>query len=269
MKHQYASHFTGGGGFTRTGRKRICFQMKFDTSNLSQYLKDHETVWPEMQKALVECRWHNYSLFYRSDGFAIGFYETENNNHQESCDRMSQYDVNTRWQNMMSKYTPSNVRPDEETSTLEHFFYVGNDRVFKKLCDSAISGEDFWQSQKYTGGGSLTKEGRKRICFQFQIDQIQLPQYLEDHKTVSPEIQKALTLCGWHNYSLFYRPDGLIIGYYETENSSHQESLYKIKTCDVWRDIMAKHKTIFNQFDSSTLLTEYFYLGNDVMRANI
>lgn len=29
----------------------------------------------------------------------------------------------------------------------------------------------------------------------------------------------ALHQSGWHNYSLFLRPDGLILGYFETEGS--------------------------------------------------
>jgi hypothetical protein len=45
------------------GRRRCCFQMKFEPAELSQYLTDHEAVWPEMQEALVACGWHNYSLF--------------------------------------------------------------------------------------------------------------------------------------------------------------------------------------------------------------
>ena len=36
------------------------FTMLFDTSDIAQYIKDHETVWPEMQQALRESGWHNY-----------------------------------------------------------------------------------------------------------------------------------------------------------------------------------------------------------------
>ena len=57
--------FTGGGGTTRSGLNRVGFTLQFETADLDQYLKDHEEVWPEMQQALVDCGWHNYSLFYR------------------------------------------------------------------------------------------------------------------------------------------------------------------------------------------------------------
>lgn len=39
----------------------------------------------------------------------------------------------------------------------------------------------------------------------------------KDHEAVWPEMQRALVECGWHNYSLFYRPDGLAVGYFETD----------------------------------------------------
>ena len=62
---------------TAGGRNRVCFTLQFDTADLASYLRDHEAVWPEMQAALVECGWHNYSLFYRRDGFAVGYFETD------------------------------------------------------------------------------------------------------------------------------------------------------------------------------------------------
>ena len=37
--------FTGAQPLTRDGLKRVCFQMKFNTDDLPQYLTDHEHVW--------------------------------------------------------------------------------------------------------------------------------------------------------------------------------------------------------------------------------
>ena len=76
--------FTGGGGLTRAGHRRVCFTMQFTPSRLDEYLKDHEAIWPEMQQALVECGWHNYSLFYRPDGFAVGYFETSSELYPDS-----------------------------------------------------------------------------------------------------------------------------------------------------------------------------------------
>ena len=61
-----------------------------------------------MQQALVDCGWHNYSLFYRPDGFAVGYFETDASGFEEAGGRMEGYDVNAVWQEAMSKYTPAN-----------------------------------------------------------------------------------------------------------------------------------------------------------------
>jgi L-rhamnose mutarotase len=124
-----SQEYTGGGGRTQSGRKRVCFHMQFDPTNLQQYIEDHKAIWPEMQEALVGCGWHNYSLFYRPDGFAVGYYETDNETHEESCRLMGETAINPRWQDAMKKYTAENVRPDEAMVVLDQYFYLGTDRA--------------------------------------------------------------------------------------------------------------------------------------------
>ena len=131
--------FTGGGGLTSAGRRRICFQLQFDTSNLPQYLKDHEAVWPEMQQALVSCGWHNYSLFFRPDGYAIGYFETDVD-FTTACARMDATEVNARWQATMAKYTPKGLSPLEEICELQHYFYLGTDRLDATKVEAAAHG---------------------------------------------------------------------------------------------------------------------------------
>ena len=122
--------FTGGGGLTATGRRRICFEMRFNPDRLDEYVKRHETVWPEMQEALVRCGWHNYSLFLRPDGFAIGYFEAEGGaTFEQCCQAMSRESVNTRWQEDMAAFTALGDKPDEAAKTLEHYFYLGTDRA--------------------------------------------------------------------------------------------------------------------------------------------
>ena len=78
-----------------------CFQLFwFEVAELDEYLKDHEAVWPVMQTALVECGWHNYSLFYREVGFAVGFLETDADS-KTVCERMHSRKVNVTWQEAM------------------------------------------------------------------------------------------------------------------------------------------------------------------------
>jgi L-rhamnose mutarotase len=55
-----------------------------------------------------------------------------------------------------------------------------------------------------------------RVCFQLQVRPDRLTEYRARHAAVWPEMLRALARTGWHNYSLFLRPDGLLIGYVET-----------------------------------------------------
>jgi L-rhamnose mutarotase len=43
-----------------------------------------------------------------------------------------------------------------------------------------------------------------------------LAEYRERHRHVWPEMLDALREAGWHNYSLFLRDDGMLVGYVET-----------------------------------------------------
>ena len=55
-----------------------------------------------------------------------------------------------------------------------------------------------------------------RVCFQLQVRRDRIAEYRERHAAVWPEMLHALAETGWHNYSLFLRDDGLLIGYVET-----------------------------------------------------
>ncbi len=56
----------------------------------------------------------------------------------------------------------------------------------------------------------------ERVCFLLQVRPERIEEYKERHKAVWPEMLDALRETGWHNYSLFLRPDGLLVGYFET-----------------------------------------------------
>jgi L-rhamnose mutarotase len=56
----------------------------------------------------------------------------------------------------------------------------------------------------------------QRVCFQLQVKPERIEEYKARHRAVWPEMLQALAETGWHNYSLFLRPDGLLIGYFET-----------------------------------------------------
>jgi L-rhamnose mutarotase len=60
--------------------------------------------------------------------------------------------------------------------------------------------------------------GTERVCFLLHLKPDRVEDYLNAHAVVWPDMLDALRSAGWHNYSLFLRPDGLLVGYFETES---------------------------------------------------
>jgi L-rhamnose mutarotase len=56
----------------------------------------------------------------------------------------------------------------------------------------------------------------ERVCFVLRVRPERLDEYKARHRAVWPKMLEALSRAGWHNYSLFLQPDGLLIGYLET-----------------------------------------------------
>ena len=56
----------------------------------------------------------------------------------------------------------------------------------------------------------------ERVGFLLKVRPERLEEYKERHREVWPDMLQALRETGWHNYSLFLREDGLLIGYLET-----------------------------------------------------
>jgi L-rhamnose mutarotase len=80
----------------------------------------------------------------------------------------------------------------------------------------------------------------QRICFVLQVKPDRIEEYKTRHKTVWPEMLDALQKTGWSNYSLFLRPDGLLVGYLETND--FKRALNQMAELDVnkrWQEEMA------------------------------
>ena len=58
----------------------------------------------------------------------------------------------------------------------------------------------------------------QRVCFVLQVRPERLREYKARHREVWPDMLQALRETGWKNYSLFLRPDGMLVGYLETED---------------------------------------------------
>ena len=104
--------------------KRICFLLQVKRDRLEEYRRRHAEVWPEMQRALQEAGWHNYSLFLRDDGLLIGYVETPD--FERALRRMAATEVNRRWQNEMAEFFENgNTRhADEQMSPIPEIFHL-------------------------------------------------------------------------------------------------------------------------------------------------
>jgi L-rhamnose mutarotase len=103
---------------------RYCFNLQVRPDRLDEYVERHRAVWPEMQAALRETGWNNYSLFLRDDGLLIGYVEADD---LEAAQRaMAATEVNTRWQAEMSEFFQGidGRPPDESFLLLREIFHL-------------------------------------------------------------------------------------------------------------------------------------------------
>ena len=82
----------------------------------------------------------------------------------------------------------------------------------------------------------------ERVCFQLQVKVDRIPEYTERHRAIWPEMAQALKATGWNNYSLFLRPDGQLIGYFETESlEDAQAGMAATEVNGRWQSEMAEY----------------------------
>ncbi len=82
-----------------------------------------------------------------------------------------------------------------------------------------------------------------RIGFILKVKEHLIEEYKDHHRHVWPEMLEALKGAGWHNYSLFMRPDGLLFGYFETPGTL-EEAVAAMETTEVngrWQALMAPY----------------------------
>ncbi|MEV7091159.1 L-rhamnose mutarotase [Streptomyces sp. NPDC093085] len=104
-----------------------------------------------------------------------------------------------------------------------------------------------------------------RVCFLLKVRQDRIDEYRERHTAVWPDMLQALSACGWRNYSLFLREDGLLVGYLETEDfAAAQAAMAATDVNARWQREMAG---FFEALDGATPdaamrpLTEVFHLA--------
>ncbi|MFI7703830.1 L-rhamnose mutarotase [Nonomuraea sp. NPDC049480] len=103
----------------------------------------------------------------------------------------------------------------------------------------------------------------QRVCFLLKVRPERLAEYRERHRDVWPEMREALSRTGWHNYSLFLRDDGLLVGYLETEDfEAAKKAMAETEVNARWQAEMAP---FFEDLDGRpdegmAPLTEVFHL---------
>jgi L-rhamnose mutarotase len=79
-----------------------------------------------------------------------------------------------------------------------------------------------------------------RICFTLQVDPARLNEYRARHERVWPEMLTALAECGWHDYSLFLREDGLLVGFLTTDDFAAAQAAMETREVNArWQAEMA------------------------------
>jgi L-rhamnose mutarotase len=98
----------------------------------------------------------------------------------------------------------------------------------------------------------------ERVCFLLRVRPDRLEEYKERHRAVWPEMLDALRETGWTNYSLFLREDGLLVGYFETEDFERAKAGMEARDVNTrWQADMAQY------FENGELerLEEVFHLA--------
>ena len=102
---------------------RYCFCLQVKPDRLEEYVDRHRDVWPEMQAALRDTGWHNYSLFLREDGLLVGYLETPDLAAAQAG--MARTDVNARWQAEMAEFFEDlDLPPDQGFWQLSEVFHL-------------------------------------------------------------------------------------------------------------------------------------------------
>jgi L-rhamnose mutarotase len=87
----------------------------------------------------------------------------------------------------------------------------------------------------------------RRVCFILRVKPDRLAEYRERHAAVWPEMLAALRDTGWHDYSLFLHDDGLLVGYFLTDDLA--ASLTAMERTDVNARWQAEMAPFFENLD--------------------
>jgi L-rhamnose mutarotase len=111
-----------------------------------------------------------------------------------------------------------------------------------------------------------------RYCFMLHVRPDRLAEYRERHAAVWPDMLRALRDAGWRNYSIFARPDGLLIGYVEAGDlAAAQQAMAATEVNVRWQAEMSRYFTGLDgrpPDEGFLLLEEIFNLDDQLARLN-
>ncbi|MCX2729540.1 L-rhamnose mutarotase [Saccharopolyspora sp. NFXS83] len=104
---------------------RVCFQLQVDPERLDEYRHRHAAVWPEMLREIEASGRRNYSLFLRSDGLLIGYYETDSAAASDA--HLAASAVAARWERCMADlFVGDGGRADQAATALDEVFHLAD-----------------------------------------------------------------------------------------------------------------------------------------------
>ncbi|GAB4055122.1 L-rhamnose mutarotase [Catellatospora paridis] len=104
-----------------------------------------------------------------------------------------------------------------------------------------------------------------RICFTLQVKPDRLQEYRRRHDPVWREMLEALHDAGWHDYSLFLRDDGLLVGILLTGDfAAAQAAMEATEVNARWQAEMAEFFESGRPDHAMQVLTEVFNLDRQL-----
>jgi L-rhamnose mutarotase len=102
----------------------------------------------------------------------------------------------------------------------------------------------------------------RRVCFTLHVDPDRIEEYRRRHAAVWPDMLTALRDAGWRDYSLFLRGDGLLVGYFLTEDlDAARAAMASTEVNEKWQRDMAPFFTGGGRADAGMrFLDEVFNL---------
>lgn len=111
----------------------------------------------------------------------------------------------------------------------------------------------------------------QRVCFTLQVRPDRLEEYRRRHAEVWPPMLEALHAAGWHDYSLFLRGDGLLVGVVRTHDlAAAQAAMERTEVNRRWQAEMARFFVDLpggRPDTGMTVLDEVFNLNAQLARA--